>query len=524
MSVTIIPNQPISFEAVGNCPSNFDTVYQLFKPCDKIQFQVKFEEPCDDAVNLIKNGGFFECNTDYWALNGCWECVEVPGRSGVCWVKDGEKVCTPASLSQIINPLSGTHAYKVEFQIYNYVSGSLDFNIGLYTYLTVTADGVYTVYMNQTGGSALNFNFMPSEDWEGCIDNVKMIQLDYDGLAVGIMYEDGTSGGILTTENNPEYFQWTENYLTFTYNLTCEFDGCFKVCIYGGCNCKIAPFQIDLEDPTAVWTETGGGTADFQYLPTEGYLLFDSKTQGQGKSIQSPNYLCVNWQYYVEFEIGDVTDAFVNFQNGSNISPNYSTAGTHSFSFTAQNPYFNFNAIATQANGTLIIVKISIYPLNILVPDAFDYCSQPFQVFNADDFCTNVVTGCNDSDAFGFKFIGSGFQPSVRLQSKLMPNTYTTSGGFEVNSLGERSAKYAEVRTVRNFRIIDTPIYLWDFLSRWIYYDHPKIEGEEFAYEEDNFPDVSYNKFMTRGSASLPMGKKKQNMFKTNCSNGSNNC
>jgi hypothetical protein len=103
-----------------------------------------------------------------------------------------------------------------------------------------------------------------------------------------------------------------------------------------------------------------------------------------------------------------------------------------------------------------------------------------------------------------------------------MPNTYTTSGGFEVNSLGERSAKYAEVRTVRNFRIIDTPIYLWDFLSRWIYYDHPKIEGEEFAYEEDNFPDVSYNKFMTKGSASLPMGKKKQNMFKTNCSNGSN--
>jgi hypothetical protein len=525
MPLQPIPNQPISFEPVENCPSNFNTVYQLFKIGDKIQFQFKLDEPCsDNPINLIENGGFQDCETSPWDLNGCWTCEEIPGRSGVCWDSSAEGCDTPASLSQIITPTLGQHIYRVRFQVYEISTGSLTFQIGLLEYLTVTAPGVYEVYVVQTGtGGNLNFNFMPSSDFIGCIDNVEMVQMDGNGYAVGFFYADGTLIRNYDTIDNPDYFNYTKNYITFSVDFSEAADGCFYICIKDYCDCPLLPVDVDLELPDAPWVELTG-TGSFRYIPYDGWIIFNGKDEGDADSIKSPDYLCVGLPYTIVFNIGNVpTNAGIKVRNGSQSTPFYNAAGTYSLDIIAEESYLIFDGQATANNGEAWVDAISIYPKDLEDSSMFDYCSQPFQQFSGDDYCTNLIEGCNDSDAFGFKFIGTGFKPSARLQSKLMPNNYNTQGSFEINSLGTRSAKYAEVRTARNLRIIDTPIYLWDFLARWIYLDHPTIEGEEYAFEEDSFPDVSYNKFMTRGTGSLPMGKKTQNMFKTNCSN-ENNC
>jgi hypothetical protein len=525
MALQPIPNQPISFEPVENCPSNFNTVYQLIKPGDKIQFQFKIDEPCsDDPINLIENGGFQDCETEPWDLNGCWECSLGYGRSGVCWNSDEEGCDNPASLSQIITPTLGDHIYRVRFQVYEISRGSLTFQIGLLEYLTVTTPGVYEVYVVQTGtGSNLNFNFMPSSDFIGCIDNIEMIQMDGNGYQVTLFESDGTFIQSFNSVNNDELFNFSGQFITFTYEDTQDFpNGCFYLCIKDFCDCPIVEFNIDLESPYEVWIE-GGGDASFNYEPTEGWIIFEGD-DNESQTILSPSVLCIGFEYTVEYVVNNGTfdNAEVRLECGSFIGTLHGAPGTYSETFTATDDKLRFYGLAQNDSASFTIDSITITPVVGQSSDYYDYCSQPFEIFNDDKYCTNLIEGCNDSDAFGFKFIDSGFKPSARVQSKLMPNNYNTQGSFETNSLGTRSAKYAEVRTARNLRIIDTPIYLWDFLARWIYLDHPTIEGEEYAFEEDSFPDVSYNKFMTRGTGSLSMGKKTQNMFKTNCSNESN--
>lgn len=503
-------------------PNN--TVFQLIKPEDKIQFQFKLDEPCsENPINLIENGGFQDCETDPWVLNGCWTCVEVPGRSGVCWDSSGEGCDEPASLSQIITPTTGDHIYRVRFQVYNYEAGSVTFQIGLLEYLEVTANGIYEVYVVQTGtGGALNFNFMPSTDFKGCIDNVEMIQMDGNLYLVSLFNLDGTLVNNWDSLVDPTLFNFTKNYVTFTLENQNLDKGCYYICIKDFCECIFEVLNVDLEDPEAPWVLLPG-TGSFIYEPTEGWIKFEGKDEGDADSIRSPDYLCVGLTYTVEFTIGNFpTGASIQMRNGTNSTGFKSAAGTYSLTFIAETEYLTFDGQATADNGEAWVDYIVITPELPQNSDQYDYCSQPLQVIEEGEYCTLLLEGCNDSDAFGFCFVGSGFQPSVRVQAKLQPAQPNTTGIFEINSLGTRSPKYSEVRVVNNLKIIETAVYIWQFLFKWAYLDNTTIDAEAYVMEEDNFQDVTWNKFNTKGTGSIPMGIKTQGMFKTNCGNGGN--
>ena len=521
--LTRIPHQPISFYEVENCPMPNNTVFQLIKPDDKIQFQFKLDEPCsENPINLIENGGFQDCEIEPWDLNGCWECVEVPGRSGVCWDSSAEGCDEPASLSQIITTTAGAHIYRVRFQVYNYEAGSLAFNIGFFEYLNVSADGIYEVYMTQNGGS-LNFNFMPSTDFKGCIDNVEMIQMDGIGYLVQGFSLAGDILFSLDSWDTPEYFNFTNNFVTFTCNQGFAAPGvCFYVCIKDYCDCPVSQINVDLEDPYTPWVLLPG-TGSFNYEPTEGWIKFTGKDEGDADSIKSPDFLCVGLPYEVQFTIGNFpTNAGIKMRNGTNSTGFKFAAGTYTLTFVAETEYLIFDGQSVGADGEAWVDAIQINPLQPQTSDSFDYCSQPFQSIDDGEYCTQLLEGCNDSDAFGFCFVGSGFQPSVRVQSKLQPAQPNTTGIFEINSLGTKSPKYSEVRVVKNLKIIETAVYIWEFLFKWAYLDNTTIEGEAYVMEEDSFQDVTWNKFNTKGTGSIPMGEKTQGMFKTNCGNGGN--
>lgn len=523
--LTRIPGQPISFYENNNCPKPFDTQYQLMKAGDKIQFQFKLDEPCsENPIELIENGGFQDCETSPWTLNGCWTCVEVPGRSGVCWDSSQEGCDTPASLSQMITPTMGSHIYRVRFQVYNYEQGALTFQIGLFPHLVVSSNGAYEVYLDLTGsGGDLNFNFMPSTDWIGCIDNVSMVQMDGNGYGIGIFTTDGELLDFFTSKDRPTDFNFTKNYVTYSSFIPGETpDLCFYFCVKDFCDCPIEQYNLDLDNPDAAWVELPG-TGSFTYVHTDGWIKFEGRNNGDADSIQSPNILCVGLPYTIEFRIGNFpTGAGIKMRNGTNSTPFYGTAGTYSLTFIAETEYLIFDGQATADNGEAWVNLISIIPQPLTESSQFDYCSQPISIFSDEQFCTLVLEGCNNSDAFGFCFVGSGFQPSVRVQAKLLPLQPKTTGMFEINSLGERSSKYAEVRNIKALRIIDTAIYIWEFLSKWVYLDTNTIDGDAYVMEENEFPEITYSKFMTRGTGSIPMGEKTQGMFKTNCSNGSN--
>lgn len=520
--LTRIPNQPISFYEVNNCPTPNDVQYQLIKLGDKIQFQFKLDEPCsDDPVNLIENGGFQDCDVEPWNLYGCWECSLGYGRSGVCWDSSAEGCDEPASLSQIITPTLGDHIYRVRFQVYEISRGSLTFQIGLLEYLTVTAAGVYEVYVVETGtGGNLNFNFMPSSDFIGCIDNIEMEQMDGNGYEVAFFSPDGT---LLNTTNSiiqPEAFNYTGQYVTFTAEVEEGMEpGCFYICIKDYCDCPIVEFNIDLESPYEVWIE-GGGDASFNYEPTEGWIIFEGD-DNESQTILSPSVLCIGYEYTVEYVVNNGTfdNAEVRLECGSFIGTLHGAPGTYSETFIATDDKLRFYGLAQNDSASFTIDNISITPVVGQSSTDYNYCSQPFEVFEGEKYCTNLIEGCNDSDAFGFCFVGSGFNPSARVQSKVFDATPSGTYEIELNSLGTKSVKYAEVRNIKEFRVIDTVNYLWGFIAKWLAFDHPKIEGEEISFEEEAFPDISFNKFRTRGTGSLMIADKTQDMFKTNCSN-----
>lgn len=540
MPLERIPNQPISFYPQDECVSTGSDFFQLKKTGDNISFQFKLGDCCNPR-DIVLNGSFAD-GADEWVLNDGWSIYDTVGKKGACYAGSAG-YGVGGTISQVITVLPGTYTYKVRFEIFNYEAGSIDFNIGFYTYMTVAADGFYEFYMQQTfvGMGTIFMNFDPTENFIGCIDNISVESCSADNYIVTIFTADGTYAGEQKAINddgtfNSTYFDYYKDFVTFNSPLEGLEDGCYYICIKEVCECYSGEdtLQISTCEEDNLWLEGQGIAIFYYYERPECGLIFSAPNplpSGSSQTITTrENPLCLGGDYSIVIAIESATTSRFRVICGTFTSEwIIASFGIEIINIIdCDDTNFTIEGESTSIGGEFVVETVSIIFNGFNNSTTYDYCSQPFQVYSDDSqFCTQLLKGCNNSDAFGFGFSdpvfgNSNFAPESRVMAKLFPGNYNQKLSIEENSLGKRSVKYAQSRKAKRLRIIDTAEYLWDWIAVWIGLDKMSIGNVDYVIEDDALSEVNYNKFQTLGTGDIQVGIKTQNMYKTNCATDEN--
>lgn len=515
MSLVRIPGQPISFYPQDECVSTGSDFFQLVLQGDELQFQFEIDSDCQ-GVDVVFDGNFGEACGEFWTLGDGWTCY----AESVCY-SDGDGSQLEQSLSLIL----GTFIYYLRVEVSQVNRGGFEVKIDGIVYGTITVIGEYDYYIPITNDGAtpviLSFNPLTQEG-SYCISLVSMVPISSSNYYVNIFTSDGAYVAGFNFLDNPDKFNFYKNFLTVT--KVADFpDGCYYFCVNELCNCISDTQTIDICDYT--W-ETGPASGDGEWNVSEScYLVFGPGAAGDTQTIYATGILCEDFSYIITIGCY-VTDARFKVIIGSFESAWFDSSGYH----VINNGYLPFDSnvfqIVGESTGTGGGIEISEIIVNFNglgdVPSGGEFCSQPIQVYSDESqFCTQLLKGCNNSDAFGFGFNdnvygSSGFQPQSRVQAKLFPGKYNQKFSIEESSLGQRSVKYAQSRKAKRLRIIDTAEYLWDWIALWIGLDTMQIGGLDYVIEEDGLGDVTYNKFQTLGTGDIQVGIKTQDMYKTN--------
>jgi len=521
MSLVRIPGQPISFYEQDECVSTGNDFFQLVKFGDSISFQFKIDDNCGGA-ELVLDGGFVDC-PGAWTLGKGWSC-----ETGYVNASDSDE-----SLYQPVVFLDGTNSYHLSVFVENYDLGNMTIAIGSIIIIGyVGANGYYDFYFTFTGDGVASENLIFTST-DGfitlAVSEVSLIPISAKQYFVNLFDADGNFVLALNSIDESPFFTLYKNYLTI--NLPTAGDvpyGCYYLCVNELCNCitDVEAKTIDICDYNWVkTTPTGDAEWEVDGTSPDCILLFGPGAEGDTDSTSTTGIICEGFSYFILFNIV-VTDARVKFVIGTFESIWYDTTGSYTLSGAA----ITVDSGTIEIIGEVLAVGGGVSITDILVqyngqsdtPISGKYCSQPIQIYSNDaQFCTKVLSGCNNSDAFGFGFndstLGSAnFNPQSRVLAKLFPGNYNQSFSIEEDSIGKRSVKYAQSRKAKRLRIIDTAEYLWDWIANWIGLDKMMIDGVDYVIEEDGLGDVAYNKFQTLGTGDIQVGVKTQNMYKTN--------
>lgn len=489
--MSIFPKyQPIQFEEYlpNECRAEMYDFQSIAEQGDYATFQVTVA-PCEGTENIIPNPDFdpsesVEPNWE-WTITGGFS---TPG-SGACKANDG----STASLFKDDLFVIG-NAYQISIQLSS-LNGSLQiYNGGTLVY-TVYTLGVTTFSFIATAES-LTLSFDDPENY-GCIDSVEAMVFSAN-MAFGIIDENGDTAFVADFENNPEYFTFVENTVTirFLWSDLMLANGCYRIGFSDGCTNTNAQFGIFNEgfcSSSAGWIVDNGDLADGITFDVDGDPLEctlnvsnDPVTvNAMGSITSSATELTVGMCY--EVTIPSITtggDGVVTFN-----------LGTTAHNIDLQVVVFPYTFQATCAGNGTFSIGFDMETSNLILMEGgfslrlcdtadyeFDYMSQSFKL--ADDHpCTHLISLTCEDNALNYVFVGSGFEPSVRLESEIYNSAPEEIRKAYHDNLGTKKVTYGEYRKHFFFVIEMIPAWLLDFFYLCRIADNFYIDGDAYFME-----------------------------------------
>ena len=164
--------------------------------------------------------------------------------------------------------------YKASVQLSGYVSGSVDFYVSDVLAGTISANGIYTYYVNPTLNGTIKFT--PTSDFNGVISNIEVYELK-NNYALELI---DSNGNTFDVSDSIEYY---EDYVTINldpsnYELA---DDCYTLQMYDEC---VVTSDNLAQDPSFVdgytyWTRNNGA-AQYDDTGDQMKFIFDPYSQG----------------------------------------------------------------------------------------------------------------------------------------------------------------------------------------------------------------------------------------------------
>ena len=475
MSLDLIPYQPLPFGLEENCtlPCYEGWMQKVQGSTDTISVQFRYGA-CSNTFSEIIDGNFTGSGVD-WIQGGAWTFPDTRAVSPIGGA---------GYIRQAIANASGLY-YELTFTIV-VNNGLMLLNFSDGTVIPYSASGTYTYTFESVGKTYVEFFFNTALG--GTVANVIMKPIltrvhdalfTSDGTLVGF----GDASGVATYSNG---------FLTLNYNsdLPNFPDGCYYFGIYDPCQCSQFGFAGDDFLSQAQWDVYEGGD---NLIVITGGTMQASALGTASHYVRRRAVLCRNVAYTITFTIADMegTDTF-QFRAGTTNGTIYTTDGTYTEvitpSFTNDDPLdlrFIFELDITNPH----FVLITDFSIEAVTP-IMTYRSVDFDLRNTICECTVLVSACGNGDQFNFGFVGTGFNPSIRLESTLRGSGYVSTEEDYEFSTGQKKNTYMRSRKARSFRF-GAPEYVHDFMSVARKMDNVYINGRASYNEDKEYPSLS---------------------------------
>lgn len=508
---TTIPNQPIVFDEDSiTCSCDSVDFIQLVDNTDLTQFQINIE-PCGGAANLI--------DVSEWVYDTGWYTLD--GGVSNCFSSVTGTVLAYPNLFTV-----GKY-YQLNFTVTGLI-GSFIVSDGMGVESTeVTSNGTYSIYFNILLANP-DLIFTAANDSEFCLSSISTYEIRKDFI-IPIYNSNDVYQTEISYANDPTYFTFANDTLTVDINwgelsLSNE---CFKIGILDPCintngqniNASITNEELNGTPPTpwslgASWTANGTSVTGVY----SGILTDDLLRQ---TNVFPDLITSVTVTIVISTLTGNAGKGLAVYF-GQNLITTLTTVGTHPVTGIAT------SELAIRFFPTDLTTNVTIDSISVdeVTTDEYvnNFTSNTLKVEDFTGKCTLLLNACNDEDAFGFNFTGSGFTPRLRLLSKLKQAKYPTERNIYEDSLGEKKVIYASRKKTKNFVSDLLPEYIHDFLSTLSAYDRFYIDGVLYFVTDDEY-NVIYNEANDDlGSISLQVEEKTQLIQNKNCGAEANVC
>jgi hypothetical protein len=506
MSIISIPSQPIIIPYdPASCQCGDDSYAQLVDVQDEIFLQVKLD--CTSEP-------FFE------------------NRSSINeWEETGSLVCANGQEG-------GFYKFEIEpNQVYNVFSFSV--NVTSYTSgtLYVQMEGGQTYEITSAGITLLFFNTdimltdlkpmisIYSDDFVGCISRGSIST----GFSLFGYYSNHRFFIVDENDNvvvpDAQYYQTNENHLTVGFNLNAEglealTPGCYRIAYSDACDNVCGQFRVDNGYFTTDtgWTLLAGASIN----ESSNNLILD-KTTATPPRATSETLFCEDREYYVEFSISSISGGSVVAQLGDSNQITGSAVGVFSGTITSTTGT-EFSIILS--GGTPIDAVVD-YIIVRFADDETPIITDKSNLLQVGDYsgCEYVkLEGCNADDSFGFKFLGSGFIPGIRVNHRFFRAAYEADVERYRYANGDRGVSFADVTKVKTLRLEQQPEYVYDFLSILVWFDSFFINTIPYELRSDEFPAIEWNDGNELGNVNMELIRATGLLRKVNCIGNESSC
>jgi hypothetical protein len=445
--------------------------------------------------------------------------------SGVDWIQSGiwtfpdTRAVSPIGgagyIRQAIANASGLY-YELTFTIV-VNNGLMLLNFSDGTVVPYSASGTYTYTFESDTKTYLEFFF--NAPLGGTVSNVIMKPI-LTRVKLAVFYQDGT---FLSYMNNPSYLQTTYANGFLTYNLNWNElgipDGCYYLAVYDPCECSQFGFAGDDFLSQAQWDVYAGGD---DLIVISGGQMQASAITTASHYVRRRGVLCRDVAYTITFTISGMqgTDTF-QFRAGTTNGVVYTADGTYTEvitpAFTNDDP-LDLRFIFELDIASLHFVLITDFSIEAVTP-IVTYTSVPFEHKYEFCQCTVLVSACGNGDQFNMGFVGTGFNPSIRLESTLRTSSYpTTREAYEFGT-GQKKTTYMRTRKARSFAY-GAPEYVHDFIRLTLGFDNVYLDGRASFCEDEEPPSISWSDEVDFGVATYTFSDAVELTEKRPCADG----
>ena len=494
-----IPFQPVIFdESVDECLLNTNGFSMPVQLGDNTQFQFKVDG-CSSASDILSDSA--------WVL-------------GTNWTSNGTGVYTHTAGAQgnLVNPVGFTSSgyYKIIITAGAMTSGTLTVKAGLTVKGTITANGTYEFF--QSGpvlGSDLTL--VANSDFQGQIGFVSVLLMNKKMKVIIYDAADDSQAAIL--ENADGYFDFTNQYWTTTIDwgaLGLSY-GCYYIGIADECLNTCSQLYLAGQGfyQSSFWTTAVNNNITTTLVLLNNVWLYES-TSAVGTGTLTANYaICSGRTYTVSYTLeGHAGDATCQIKCGTASGTSRSANGSYTDTIVSDGTSFTIN-FASSTNPS----NFWISDLVVEVIDAdltSDYVSNRFSYAETID-CTKMITAICNENSFNMGFVNTGFIPRVRVNSKLILDSYPQERVKTKTSQGFKRVDFFTGDKTWRLKIIRQPEYIMDFLSLLIGMDHWYIDDVEYFASEDELGEPRSNKWFNLYDLDIECQKKTLLLVNKNC-------
>lgn len=522
MSYISAPNTPLPFGDIntidGNeCQCASDDFSQPIDNNDQIFIQL-ISEPCDDAYSL--NEPTIQAWTETYGI----VCAEEADPTGF--------------YSFTFNASYPYSVFKVVIVVDTLTAGTLNVLLQGSDVQYITASGTYEFYFSTD--AVVSGDFTPSitisgSTFVGCFSSDIEVYGIPTEFRVAFTSLDGTTYNELATR----LVEVVENTITVIIDVNdqgLEF-GCYRLGIADFCTNSCSQFRID----NGFFTE--GQTGWIKSDPIKGWILGNRIASCEILPDDEDTYilentspLCAGVTYNIQLSDVIMTTGQFRIVAGDTVGSWLTSTGSVAIQIEATGTepiYLSIEVRALQTGGVGVgaffsTTSVQISPIDTDV--TFDLFSVQFNVGNFSD-CSDQkgveyfkLEGCNADNQFGMVFSGVDFIPGVRVPGRFFRAQYDTDVDLFRFSSGRRTTAYADISKRKTLYIQQQPEYVFDFLSKLIYFDSVYINGIAHAPVEEDFPEIEWNDANQLGNCDIEFYVREERITKVDCSGATANC